>query len=144
MISYDRLLEVFLDSHDPGAAAWSRQYRAAVFAHGSAQEQAALAALARWSARTGRAARTVVEPAGRFHVAEDYHQKHLVQRRPELTAAFRRAYPRFDDFVASTAAARVNGHLGGYLGRAAVEAELSALGLSRPGSAVSAPGGPGS
>ena len=133
MISYERLLEVALESHDPGSAAWSRQYRAVVLAQDAAQERAARAALAAWSERSGRAARTAVEPAGPFFVAEDYHQKHLVQRRPELVAAFRRVYPRFDDFVASTAAARVNGHLGGHLGRAEVETEFAALGLSRPG-----------
>ena len=58
-----------------------------------------------------------------------------MQRRPELTAASRRAYPRFDDFVASTHVARVNGYLGGHLNRTEVEAELRELGLPEPGRA---------
>jgi hypothetical protein len=49
-----------------------------------------------------------------------------------LLAAFRRSYPRFDDFVASTAAARLNGYLGGYLSRAEVESDLAELGLGQP------------
>lgn len=136
MIAYGRLLDVFLESHDPGAAAWSRQYRSAVFADDRAQEQGARAALAAWSERAGRPARTAIEPAGPFFAAEDYHQKHMVQRRPELVTAFRRAYPRFDDFVGSTAAARVNGYVGGYLRRFEVEGELCALGLSESGRAA--------
>ena len=76
MISYERLLDVFLGSHDPGATPWSRQYRSAVFAHGRAQDQAARAAVASWSERSGRVARTAIEPAGPFFAAEDYHQKH--------------------------------------------------------------------
>jgi hypothetical protein len=137
VISYQRLFEVFLDGHDPADKARSRQYRSAVFTHDRAQDQAARAALAAWSERTRRPARTAIEPAGPFFVAEDYHQKHLIQRRPELLAAFRRSYPRFDDFVASTAAARLNGYLGGYLSRAEIESDLAELGLGQPSAGAS-------
>jgi len=43
-------------------------------------------------------------------------------------------YPDNEDFVASTAAARVNGYLGGYGTVEALQTELSSFGLSPEGS----------
>jgi peptide-methionine (S)-S-oxide reductase len=43
---------------------------------------------------------------------------------------FNAMYPATEDFVNSTAAARVNGYLGGHGTTASLEAELARLGLS--------------
>jgi peptide-methionine (S)-S-oxide reductase len=48
-------------------------------------------------------------------------------------AEFRVMYPDPADFVASTAAARVNGYLGGYGTFARLQAEIDRLGLSPAG-----------
>ena len=40
-ISYQQLLDIFWDSHNPTRGAWSRQYRAAIFVHNEAQTQLA-------------------------------------------------------------------------------------------------------
>ena len=52
-------------------------------------------------------------PADSFHRAEDYPQKYFLQRHAELMGELRVPYPEFCDLVDSTAAARLNGYLGG-------------------------------
>jgi peptide-methionine (S)-S-oxide reductase len=40
-ISYERMLEVFWESHDPAAGSWSRQYRNVIFFQNDRQREAA-------------------------------------------------------------------------------------------------------
>jgi peptide-methionine (S)-S-oxide reductase len=84
-VSYEELLGVFFDLHDPtqlnrqGPDVGS-QYRSVVFAHSPDQEEAAVAARARVQEQLDRPVATVVEPASDFWRAEDYHQHYLVKR----------------------------------------------------------------
>jgi peptide-methionine (S)-S-oxide reductase len=48
----------------------------------------------------------------------------------EIAAAFHRIYPDERDFAASTAAARVNGFLGGHGGPVRLAEEIDGLGLA--------------
>jgi peptide-methionine (S)-S-oxide reductase len=66
-------------------------------------------------------------------LAEDYHQKYRLQQDRLLLKEFRTLYPERQPFVDSTAAARVNGYLGGHGKAAEVEAEIGQLGLSLAG-----------
>jgi len=83
LISYDRLLELFWQNHDPTqlnrqGPDHGTQYRSAIFYHNAAQRQAAEESLARLDASDrlrGRIA-TVVVPAATFWEAEEYHQKY--------------------------------------------------------------------
>ncbi len=83
-VSYERLLEVFFDSHDPTTLDRQgpdvgEQYRSVIFYYGSEQEAAARAAKQRLE-DTGRWKRPIVtqiEPAGPFYRAEEYHQRYL-------------------------------------------------------------------
>jgi len=87
-VGYDELLEVFWATHDPtqrdrqGFDVGS-QYRSAIFTHGPEQEAAARASLARLAAANPHPGEIVTEivPAGRFYLAEDYHQQYLEKRR---------------------------------------------------------------
>lgn len=72
-------------------------------------------------------------PFSEFYLAEDYHQKYHLRQESALMAEFRAIYPATEDFVASTAVARVNGYVGGYGELATLEEELSLLGLSEAG-----------
>ena len=73
---------------------------------------------------------TEIVPAGEFTLAEDYHQKYMLRQNRELTAAYELIYPDINDFVTSTAVARVNGYLGGNGTSASLEVEIDSLGLS--------------
>jgi peptide-methionine (S)-S-oxide reductase len=87
-ISYDQLLRVFWESHDPtqgmrqGNDAGT-QYRSAVYT--STPEQAEAAARSRelyqevLSAKGYGAITTEIAPAGPFYYAEDYHQQYLAK-----------------------------------------------------------------
>jgi methionine-S-sulfoxide reductase len=132
-ISYEQLLEIFWNSHDPTGRSWSRQYMAAVFYHSAAQKQAAEASRVREAARRGAKVHTQILPATEFTLAEDYHQKYRLRQDPALLKEFRSLYPDLRAFVDSTAAARVNGYLGGQASAAQVEAEIGQLGLSPAG-----------
>jgi hypothetical protein len=77
---------------------------------------------------------TEIVPATVFTPAEAYHQKYLLRQRSDLMTEFAALYPDPEDFVASTAAARVNGYLGGHGGLAVLQGEIVNLGLSSEGS----------
>ena len=85
--SYDELLEVFWQNHDPtqlnrqGPDCGS-QYRTAIFYHTPEQQSAALASKGRLDA-SGQCHRPIVSeivPAAEFYRAEEYHQQYLEKR----------------------------------------------------------------
>lgn len=86
-VSYDELLDVFWDIHDPTALNRQGpdvgdQYRSAIFTHGSEQERAARESKARVDA-SGHFKHPVVTQiaaAGPFWEAEAYHQRYLEKR----------------------------------------------------------------
>ena len=77
---------------------------------------------------------TEILPATEFYLAEAYHQKYRLRREPDLMKEFNAMYPNDNDFINSTAAARVNGYLDGYGVFEALQAELDTYGLSPAGS----------
>ena len=127
-VSYADLLRVFWESHDPRSQAWSRQYRNAVFYHTEEQKRLAMETRAEVEKRLGRPVKTDVEGAGPFYPAEDYHQKYILKGNAGVWAEIRSRYATGEEAVASTAAARANGYLGGH-GRPSAK-DLEAVGLS--------------
>ena len=129
-ISYEKLLELFWEEHDPTSRSWSRQYQAVVFYHDEEQKRLASASRDRQAAKLGKAIHTEVLPYSRFYAAEDYHQKYYLRGHRSILRQFLQHYPQAADLMNSTAAARVNGYLGGYGTPAALKADLDRLGLS--------------
>jgi peptide-methionine (S)-S-oxide reductase len=129
-ITYQELLDLFWDSHNPTARPWSQQYASIIFYHTEEQRQLALETRDREAAKYGREILTEITPFSSFYRAEDYHQKYRLQQVPELVEAFQAIYPDTSDFVDSTATARVNGYLGGYGTLENVQSEVENLGLS--------------
>ncbi len=86
-VSYDRLLDVFWNSHDPtqlnrqGPDVGS-QYRSVIFVADEEQAVAAAASVERLRASGVhvRPVVTTIEPAPRFWPAEEYHQQYLEKR----------------------------------------------------------------
>ncbi|HAK40633.1 MAG TPA: peptide-methionine (S)-S-oxide reductase, partial [Synergistaceae bacterium] len=80
--------------------------------------------------KSGRKVRTEIRKLERFYPAEDYHQKFALKGTPVIYDEFRGLFPREEDLVASTAAARANGYLGGYGTLEQLDQDLPMLGLS--------------
>lgn len=86
-VSYDRLLDVFWENHDPTTLNRQGpdvgpQYRSAIFYHTPEQKAAAEASKARLDA-SGKLRRPVVTEitqASTFYPAEEYHQRYLEKR----------------------------------------------------------------
>jgi len=86
-VSYDRLLEVFWENHDPTTLNRQgpdvgEQYRSAIFFHDPEQEKAARESKEKLD-KSGRYRRPIVTqivPAETFWKAEDYHQQYLEKR----------------------------------------------------------------
>jgi peptide-methionine (S)-S-oxide reductase len=128
-ISYRELLDIFWKSHDPTSRPWSRQYRAAIFFHNEAQRKLAAESKEREEARLKEKIYTEILPFTGFTLAEDYHQKYRLRQEPDILRAFEQIYPSERDFVNSTAAARVNGYLGGYGTAEDLKKEIDGYGL---------------
>jgi len=84
--SYDALLAVFLENHDPTQGMrqgndHGTQYRSAIYTTGPEQDAAARAAIAAYQPKLSSAGygaiTTEVVPAGPFYYAERYHQQYL-------------------------------------------------------------------
>ncbi|NDQ57234.1 MAG: peptide-methionine (S)-S-oxide reductase MsrA [Acidipila sp.] len=86
-VSYDDLLNVFWENHDPTqlnrqGPDHGKQYRSAIFVHTPEQEAAAKASKARMDA-SGKFKRPIVTeitPASEFWRAEEYHQQYFAKR----------------------------------------------------------------
>jgi peptide-methionine (S)-S-oxide reductase len=86
-ITYDDLLTVFWENHDPTTLNRQgpdigTQYRSAIFYHDDQQKEAAIKSKEERE-RSGRYRRPIVTeitPATEFYMAEDYHQQYLEKR----------------------------------------------------------------
>ena len=88
LVSYEQLLKVFWESHDPTQGYrqgndHGTQYRSAIFAHGPEQLAAAVASRDLYAAELAKAGHgaitTEIREAPDFFFAEDYHQQYLVR-----------------------------------------------------------------
>ena len=86
-VSYEQLLDVFWQAHDPTQVNrqgpdFGAQYRTAIFFHSPEQEAAAKKSLAALDdiGKFKRRIATEITPAGAFYRAEEYHQKYLQKR----------------------------------------------------------------
>ncbi len=133
ILSYRDLLDLFWSGHRPTRRPWSRQYISAIFYHNSRQKTRALQAKEEEAVKRDSEVYTEIISFERFYPAENYHQKHALQRYPDLLKEYRTIYPDMRDFNASTAVARVNGYLAGYGRCDRLKTEIDSLGLSSSG-----------
>ena len=87
-VSFDELLKVFWESHDPTQGMRQgndrgTQYRSAIYAHAPAQRKAAEASRAAYQQALTKAGHgkitTEIRDAPPFYFAEDYHQQYLAK-----------------------------------------------------------------
>jgi len=130
VISYEDLLTIFWEGHDPCSRSWSTQYRAAIFYHNDEQKRLAEKTRDMIEATKKAKVRTEILPASTFYVAEAYHQKYSLRGDGEIMKEFQAIYPSDEAFMNSTAAARVNGYLAGFGSFEDVQEAIGNLGLS--------------
>jgi peptide-methionine (S)-S-oxide reductase len=104
-----------------------------IFYHNEEQRKLAVEAKEEEGKRLNSKVYTEIIPYSDFYLAEDYHQKYYLQQEKELMAEFRAIYPDFKKFIDSTAAARLNGYLGGYGNPDTYQKELQSYGLTPEG-----------
>ncbi len=85
-VSYEELLEVFWENHDPTTPNRQgldigTQYRSAIFFHTPEQETAARASKKKAQGRFKNPIVTEITPASKFHRAEEYHQRYFEKHR---------------------------------------------------------------
>jgi peptide-methionine (S)-S-oxide reductase len=87
-VSYEELLRVFWESHDPTQGMRQgndvgTQYRSGIYCYDDGQREAALASQRRYAEALNKAGfppvTTEVLPAPEFYYAEDYHQQYLAK-----------------------------------------------------------------
>jgi peptide-methionine (S)-S-oxide reductase len=104
-----------------------------IFFHNEEQRQLAIETMDGEGARRKGKIYTEIVPAAEFYPAEAYHQKYSLRRESNLMKEFNAMYPNDNDFMNSTAAARLNGYLDGYGTLDVYQTELESYGLSPAG-----------
>ncbi len=84
-ISYDELLDVFWNNHDPTTSNRQgpdigSQYRSVIFYYNEEQKKLAISSMEKIQSRFGEDIVTQIVPATTFYKAEDYHQQYLSKR----------------------------------------------------------------
>lgn len=129
-VSFKQLIDIFWESHDPTARPFSRQYASLVFFHTDEQKRIAHETKEQVEGKKGRTVFTEIVPAGTFYPAEDYHQKYYLRRYEPLVKELTTLYAGNSNFTKSTAAAKINGYLGGNGTLEGLKRQLKDLGLS--------------
>ena len=84
VISFDEILKVFFENHDPTQGDRQGndrgpQYRSAIFTYKDSQMRQAKEAMARYEEAYGRPVTTELREAPTYYPAEDYHQQYLAK-----------------------------------------------------------------
>jgi len=132
VISYERLLEIFWSGVEPTARISRRQYAQILFFHNAEQQRQAEESKQRLEERLKRKTTVEILPFKRFYPAEDYHQKYYLQQNNRLMQELKNAYPKTSDLLESTAAARLNSFVSGYLTLDKLRNELGHTDLLQP------------
>jgi len=129
-LSYQYLLNVFWESQSPPTyPPISRQYMSIIFYHDETQQRLAEDSLRKQEEKLGKKLYVEILPDNTFYPAEDYHQKYRLRSTKLIKDELLAVYDE-QGFVNSTAAARINGYLGGYGTRQQYEHEAGSFGLS--------------
>ncbi|OEF97521.1 hypothetical protein BHF68_04765 [Desulfuribacillus alkaliarsenatis] len=131
-ISFEEVVHLFWKYHTPSRRVYSRQYLPILLYHDEKQERVAKKSYLRAEQQYGKIY-TQLMPMRSFYLAENYHQKYYLQLDKEIAEEYRTIYPDWQDFINSTATARVNGYIVGYGDNDKLEQEIDKLGLSSKG-----------
>lgn len=134
-ISYQELLDIFWQTNAAVVVPNTRQYYSIIFYH--TDEQKALAEQSYRDQLDTDAGTVVTEivSLSAFYLAEEYHQKYYLQGDNTLMQGFRATGIEHEDFINSTAAARLNGYSGSYGDLEILNRDIDTYGLTEAGKA---------
>jgi peptide methionine sulfoxide reductase msrA/msrB len=130
-ITYEELLNIFWESHEP-TLSLSSQYASIIFFHNKEQEKIAKESKNMMQNEIKGIIKTEIKPFSRFYLAEDYHQKYRLRNNKELFEEFKRIYPDSRYLINSTSVARANGYVAGF-GEIDSQDDLEGMGLTAEG-----------
>lgn len=112
-VSYEELLELAFDNHNPNRKVRKTQYQNVIFVSDGEQREA----LKTYLSERGTAPDSIgtrIEELSTFYLAEDYHQKHSLRSRNDLRDPFVEAGYGEEELRESPAAAKLNGLASGH------------------------------
>ncbi len=128
-LRYTALLDRFWSLFDPTLTPAKRRYQPLLVPQNAEQAEQARAACANAVAQDERATRVEVVGDGAFCAAALRHQKHLLQRHDDVTAALQARLPDARALVRSPAATLATGYLGGHRHPSRLADDQDRLGL---------------
>jgi peptide-methionine (S)-S-oxide reductase len=128
VVSFQTLVDVFFDNHLWTTNTSRRQYRNIAFFHDDEQKQIIKDKIALIQDENSVVVMTEVAAVTPFYYAEDYHQKWELRKRDDLSELFR-GWNNLD-FINSTAAAKLNAHVGNSISSEQVLEDLEQFDLS--------------
>jgi len=125
--SYEKIVNIFWNSHNPTTSSHSRQYMCALFYHNEDQQKIALKTKAKMESSLKKEIKTSIVLAGEFYDGEDYHQKYMLRRNSKLMEPYKNL--PLKEFIHSSPASRLNGYIGGNGSAEALEKEIKSFHL---------------
>lgn len=129
IISYNELLEIFFNNHNPFVRSYGNQYKSIVFYHNEEQKEIYNNYIKKFD--NNRKLYTELKKYDNFYLAEFYHQKYRLQSYSRLMSELRDIYPKDINFINSTLVARMNYYVGSQKGRELFEKEKDIYGLNK-------------
>lgn len=130
VVSYEELVDIFWESHDPNSRSYKTQYANILFYHDDHQKKIAERTKQELAEEGNEKVRTQVRSIEEFYPAEPYHQKYRLRGTSPFIGILKNIYPDSEDLRDSTAAARLNGFLAGHGTPDQVEDLTGKLGLT--------------
>ena len=131
-ISFEELVRIFWNTHDPSSRSYSTQYANILFYHNERQKMIAERTKAELAENSDKEVYTEIKKIEKFYPAEAYHQKYRLRQSNPFIGIMKDIYPEEEDLRDSTAAARLNGFLAGHGTPEEVEQVADKLGLTDP------------
>jgi len=111
-VSYEELLDLAFDSHNPNRKVRKTQYQNVIFVSDAQQREVLKSYLSERGLAPDMGTR--VEKLSTFYPAEDYHQKHSLRARDDLLMPFTQSGYDEKQLRESPAAAKLNGLASGH------------------------------
>ena len=128
IVTFQKLISLFWENHNPRIPT-QQQYKSIIFYHDEEQKIIAQNSLLLAQQNTSTEIHTEIHPSKAYYVAENYHQKYILQQHPWLIVALQ--IQTGDEFIRNHVCAKLNGYLAGYSELQEFDMVAEQLGLSK-------------